>query len=54
MKFDKRDLHIIRIAIIKRCYELDELINHSNDEITRNFFIKERKDNFDILRKIDF
>lgn len=54
MKFDNTELHIIRIAIIKRCYELDELILKCQDDVTRNFFTRERNDNLYILKKINF
>lgn len=52
MKFDKRELHFIKIALIRRCYELDELITQSKEDVTRNFLIKEREENLLLLKKI--
>ena len=53
MKFDKRDLHFIKIALNRRCIELDELISHSKEDGLKNFLIKEKEENILLLKKID-
>lgn len=51
-KFDKQELHTIKIALVQRCYHLDDLILKS-DGAMEDFLNRERRDCLEVIKKID-
>lgn len=57
MKFDNREVHTIKIALVNRIYQLDQLIIQEEvktpNKAILDFLKKERKENIDLIKYIE-